>query len=299
MEKMNMKKNYQIVACLAFAFGFFVHSSQAQTSTNLFWDLNGTNAGIGGSGSWTTTGTSWTTNSAGTNAFISGNWSKTNPVWNTAIFQGTSGTVTNNTSLYFNQIQVNTNGFTLTTFSGGNAYYYSSNSIAGIVLADGVTLNLSGIAAGYNSNALGISGNITNAPGSNGYSTIAITGNSGTTNGSGIRILSRFSTFVTTGTNTNVTYPYWTNGTGGTNNWYVKVNVKTTGTGGAILGTADASSVLNLRGAVTVDNGSLLILSPGGTNSRQIQVYSNIITSAANAVQIGDPIISPATNSSN
>ncbi|NDH69609.1 MAG: hypothetical protein EBY22_17285, partial [Gammaproteobacteria bacterium] len=279
-----MKKNYQIVACLAFAFGFFVHSSQAQT--NFYFDANGATAGIGGSGEWKTNSTIWTTNSAGTTAPISGNWISGCP--NNAILQGTNGTITNSTSNYLNQLQVNTSDFTLYwNTTGTNRYTYATNSIAGVILADGITLNLSAPIAAYNGGAAGISGNITNASGSTGYSTIAITGNSGSTSGQGVRFLSRFLSNGSTSVNV------------GTNNWYVRVNVKTTNTGGTIIGTADANSGLNLRGTVTVDNGSLLILSPGGQTSRSIVVYSNIITSAPNAIQIGDPIISPATTSSN
>jgi len=280
-----MKKNYQIVACLAFAFGFFVHSSQAQT--NFYFDANGATAGIGGSGSWTTNGTSWTTNSAGTNAPISGNWVSGCP--NTATLQGTSGTITLN-SVNCNQLLVNSNDFVISVSAGSNRYIYATNTTAGVILADGVTLNLTTAAVAYNGGMLGISGNITNAPGTNGYSTIAITGNSGTTSGSGIRVSSRYG-WVTNATNT-----YYTNGgTSGTNTWYVKVNVKTTGTGGAILGTADTGSVLNLRGTVTVDSGSLLALSPGSAGSRTINVYSNIITSATNAVQIGGDVTNNGT----
>ncbi|NCY22833.1 hypothetical protein EBX31_12865, partial [bacterium] len=260
-----MKK---IVALFTLSLIFGLTSSQAQT--NWFWDTNGATAGVGGTGSWTTTGTNWTTNSAGGITTVSGAWVASNS--NFAYFQGTNGVVTIGASLYMNQVYVNTDGYTFTQSStSANRYIYSTNTQAGIILADGITLNLSSLAVGYNSGALGIVGNITNATGVN-PSAIAITGNSGTTAGSGIRIITRVGT----------------NGTAGTNFWSVNLNIKTTGTGGAILGTADSGSWLVLRNPVVVDNGSRLVLSPGNGTTRTILVSNSITTSAPDAVAIGD-----------
>jgi len=170
-----------------------------------------------------------------------------------------------------NQAYVNTDGYTFTQSStSANRYIYSTNTQAGIILADGITLNLSSLAVAYNLGALGIVGNVTNTGAV--ASTIAITGNSGTTAGSGIRIITRVGA----------------SGTAGTNFWSVNLNIKTTGTGGAILGTADSGSWLVLRNPVTVDNGSKLVLSPGNGTTRTILVSNSITTSAPDAVAIGD-----------
>ena len=235
-----MKK---IAALFTLSLIFGLSSPQAQT--NWYWDTNGATAGVGGTGSWTTTGTNWTTNAAGSVATVSGAWVAGNS--NFANFQGTAGTVTIGASVYMNQAYVNTDGYTFATSGSTSRYIYATNTnTAAIILADGITLNLSSGIVAYAAGALGIVGNVTNTGPV--ASTIAITGNSGTTAGSGIRVNSRVGA----------------SGTAGTNQWYVNLNIKTTGTAGAILGTADAGSWLILRNPVTVDSGSRLVLSPGG-----------------------------------
>ena len=180
-----MKK---IAATLSLALASFFSSAHA---VNYYWDAtNGLGNGVGGTGSFTTNSTTWSTTTSGDATLIA------LPITGDAIFQGTPGTVSiSSSSPAMNSITVNISGYTLqNTSTGSNRYLYSTNQTAGIIIADGVTLNLSSAVATYNNGALGIVGNVTNAAGATGFSTIAITGNSGTTAGSGIRVITRTST---------------------------------------------------------------------------------------------------------
>ncbi|NCY22189.1 hypothetical protein EBX31_09580, partial [bacterium] len=169
-----------------------------------------------------------------------------------------------------NQIYVNTDGFTFAqNVTTPNRYLYTTN---GITLADGITLNLTGLSvpASPSAGCLGIVGNITNT--GSVASTVAITGNSGTTAGSGIRILSRVTAADT----------------GGTNTWSVNVNIKATGTGGVIFSETASHAWLVFRNPIVVDNGSRLVLSPGSGTTRTIFVSNSITTSSADALSIGE-----------
>src|SRR4051794_32790862 len=61
--------------------------ASSPSSAQLYWDTNGSTAGIGGSGTWNSTNTNWSSNSAGTVATT---------VWSgsSADFGGTGGNVT-------------------------------------------------------------------------------------------------------------------------------------------------------------------------------------------------------------
>ena len=253
-----MKK---IAVYLVLSFITAFNFSQAQTSTNLYYDANGTTAGIGGTGNWTTTGANWTTSSAGTAALISGAWTNsatwTNSNANNAILQETTGTLSlSSGTIYANQIQVNTIGFTIqnssTSGTGSNRYFRTKN---GIVLANGVNLNISsGITT--NGAVTGFEGPIVGINGTNSVST----GSSITITGSTVNADSS----VRIGLDTSTT------------DIWVPVIVATTGNGYALFrvtGTAQPS----IYGNVTVNSGSRLTLG-GDTSVRRINVRGNLTT---------------------
>lgn len=257
-----MKK---FVALLTLNFVFFFSSSHAVT---WYWDTTaGAGNGVGGTGSLTSTSATWSTTATGDASLTAG--TSTTIAVNDLVFQGTAGTVSLGASVAQNSVTFNTTGYTISV-SGttSNRYFNSTN---GITLGDGVTLNLTAAAVAYNAGTLGIMGPITNAAGASGYGTIAITGNSGTTAGAGIRVGSRT-----------------TNAGSGGLDWWVNLNIKTTGNNGAILHTMDASSTNRIRGNIVIDSGSKLTLSPGGNSTRTISVYGTITTSASNALAMGN-----------
>ena len=255
-------KKIPVYLVLSFITAF--NFSQAQTSTNLYYDANGTTAGIGGTGNWTTTGANWTTSSAGTAALISGAWTNsatwTNSNANNAILQGTTGTLSlSSGSIYANQIQVNTTGFTIQNSSTGtssaNRYFRTKN---GIILADGVNLNIS---SGLTTNGAitGFEGVITGTNGTTGVNTncsITITG--ATLNSdSSIRIALDTSA-------TDIRVP---------------VIIATTGNGYANIGVSSDSVTNSIYGSITVNSNSRLVL--GNNNNgktRRINVQGKLTT---------------------
>ena len=119
-----------------------VVANSLQAQTNFIWDPNGTNAGVGGTGTWTTNATFFTTNPAGSSATVSGNFvSAANPR-NNAVFEGTAGTVSLGGSTFSGTIFVNSTGYTFqnssTSGTSANRYFNTTN---GILLAEGVNLN--------------------------------------------------------------------------------------------------------------------------------------------------------------
>ena len=256
-----MKKVTVLLSLAVLIGGVSVH---AQTSTNLYWDANGATAGVGGTGNWTTNGTTWTTNASGTGPFFSGEWRNwTNGATvgiNNAILQGTPGTVSlSATTIYANQIQVNTTGFTIQNSSASttsnNRYFRTKN---GIVLANGVNLNIS---SGITTNGAitGFEGPIVGVNGTNSVSTNSSITISGTTLNadSSVRI----------GLDTSTT------------DIWVPVIINTTGSGFASLQISSSSVTSSLYGNVTVMSGSRLVL--GGTSTsttRRINVRGNLST---------------------
>ena len=231
-------------------------ASQAQTSTNLYYDTNGTTAGIGGSGNWTTTGANWTTSAAGTIALISGGWTNsatwTNGNANNALLQGTVGAISlSSGTIYANQIQANTNGFTIQNSSTGttsaNRYFRTKN---GFILADGVNLNISsGITT--NGSITGLEGVITNAVGAANTS-VTITG---TTLNADSSVRIGFD-----GSNTDV---------------WVPLIIGTTGNGFTSLKNVGGTN--SIYGIVTVNAGSKLTFG-ASSSSRRINVRGNLTT---------------------
>ena len=231
-------------------------ASQAQTSTNLYYDTNGTTAGIGGSGNWTTTGANWTTSAAGTIALISGGWTNsatwTNGNANNALLQGTVGAISLSSGpIYANQIQANTNGFTIQNSSTGttsaNRYFRTKN---GFILADGVNLNIS---SGITTNGAitGLEGVITNAVGAANTS-VTITG---TTLNADSSVRIGFD-----GSNTDV---------------WVPLIIGTTGNGFTSLKNVGGTN--SIYGIVTVNAGSKLTFG-ASSSSRRINVRGNLTT---------------------
>ncbi|NBU72670.1 MAG: hypothetical protein EBS53_14715, partial [Bacteroidetes bacterium] len=236
-------------------------SSQAQTSTNLYWDPNGTTGGIGGSGSYSSTSaTQWTTNTNGTGPMVGGGWTTANATsgtGNNAIYQGTVGTVSMNQTLSANQIQVNVSGYTIQNTNISSSYYLRSKT--GILLGQGVNLNISSPVM-TNGTATGFEGVITNSPGTSGAQ-ITVTGAT-TTADSSVRV-SLDGAGSVSGSNTVV---------------FVPIRIATTGSGYASLRSLGGD--VNLYGNVNVDSGSRLVLQ-GGTNSsgsRSIRVRGNLTT---------------------
>jgi len=257
-----MKK---IIAILTLAFFVSAVLSQAQTRTNLYYDATGTTAGIGGSGNWTTTGANWTTSAAGTSALISGGWTNsatwTNGNANNALLQGTVGAISlSSGTIYANQIQANTTGFTIqnssTGTTGSNRYFRTKN---GFILADGVNLNIS---SGITTNGAitGLEGVITNAVGAANTS-VTITG---TTLNADSSVRIGFD-----GSNTDV---------------WVPLIIGTTGNGFASLKNVGGTN--SIYGTVTVNAGSRLALG-ASSSTRRINVRGNLTTVNTDLI-IGD-----------
>ena len=263
-----MKKTNLIAAVL---FGALFSIMPNAKAASYYWDTTaGAGNGVGGTGNFTTTGATWSTVSTGSASLTAGTWSAsgTMGINDTAVFQGTAGTVTlSSTSVFMRQVDVNVSGYTLANNStGANRYFNSTN---GVVLGNGVNLNLSSAATSYNNGETGIVGGIRSAAGATGTS-VTVTGASGSALGQEIRIIFR------------------TNGLANSGTIDVPMTIATTGASGAILRTADASTTINFNGNITVNNGSKLTLSPGPSTSRVQIVNGNIITSAAGALAIGE-----------
>jgi len=259
-----MKKT---IAILTLSLIVGVYSSQAQTSTNLYWDANSTTAGIGGTGNYSSTSASqWTTNTNGTSALVGGGWTSGNAssgTGNNAIFAGTAGTVSLNQSLAANQIQFLTSGYNLQNTNTTSNYYFRARS--GILLGDGVTLNVSSPVR-TNGTATGFEGLITNSPGT-ANALIKVTGAT-TTADSSVRIL------LDAGGNV----------ASGAQGVYVPIQIATTGSGYAAIRSAGGDA--SVYGNLDVNAGSRLVLQ-GGSNStatRSVRVWGNLTTADSDLV---------------
>ena len=263
-----MKKINLIAAVLIGAVFAITPNANA---ASLYWDtVAGLGNGVGGTGNFTTTSTTWSTVSSGSATLTAGTWSATGTMGlnDTAVFEGTAGVVTlSSQSVFMKEVNVNVSGYTFANNSTGSNRYF--NSTNGIVLGNGVNLNLSSTATSYNNGETGINGGIRSAAGATGTS-VTVTGASGSALGQEIRINFR------------------TNALAGSGTIDVPMTIATTGASGAILRVADSSTTINFNGNITVNNGSKLTLSPGPSSSRVQIVNGNIITSAAGAVVIGE-----------
>lgn len=127
----------------AFVVAFALADADAQTS--LYWDVNGTATGFGGSGTWDTSTPNWN-DSTGTSATT---------VWtngNNAFFQGTPGTVTLANGLSANAWTVSAGGYTFTggelSVGGGNISMSSTSGTTTVNSSVSGSANLEKVGAG-------------------------------------------------------------------------------------------------------------------------------------------------------
>ncbi|NCY21979.1 hypothetical protein EBX31_08485, partial [bacterium] len=189
---------------------------------------------------------------------ISGAWTNsaawTNGTANNAIFQGTVGSIGLGGTVYANQIQVNTTGFTIGNTNNGttsnNRYFRSKN---GLILGNGVNLNIS---SGITTNGAitGFQGVITNAVGATG------------------------ATLTVTGTTLNADSSVRIGFDGSETDIWVPLTIATTGSGYASLKNVGGTN--SIYGNVTVNSGSRLTLGAGTSTSpnRRINVRGNLTT---------------------
>ena len=259
---------------------FFTPSAKSAT---YYWDtLGGAGNGVGSNGgstnAWSNAAQLWSTDPLGSANLTVGTWTTTGVMGinDTAVFQGTAGTVTVSGTSSF-AINVNTTGYTFKNVStSGNNYLGATN---GITLGNNVNLNLSSMpvfASGTGTLGLRMSG-IQAAAGTTGQS-ITIVGDTGSTapvnglSGSGVRI-----SFA----------PSSAPAKGLTNIIAVNTIVATTGAQSAYFHMG-ATGTARFEGTVTINNGSRLVLSPGTSTSRIIDVRGNIISYTDGALSIGE-----------
>jgi len=265
-------------------------------AASYYWDtLAGAGNGVGsnpsvtaGVNAWSNAAQFWSTDPLGSASLTVGTWTTTGlmGINDTAVFQvdqGTSGsgniagTVTVSGTSSF-AMQVNTTGFTFKNVQAtGNNYLGATN---GITLGNNVNINLSSMPV--TSSATGVLGlrmsGIQAAAGATGTS-ITIVGDTGTTapvagvGGSGVRITFDKSSAPAKGA---------------TNIVAVNTIVATTGTQAAYFGIGASSVSARFEGTVTINNGSRLVLTPGSSTSRIIDVRGNIISYADGALSIGE-----------
>ena len=271
---------------------FFTPSAKSAT---YYWDVVagagngvGSNPSVGsGTNAWSNSAAFWSTTPTGSATLTAGTWTTTGlmGINDTAVFQvdqGTSGsgniagTVTVSGTSSF-AINVNTTGYTFKNVSTSQNNYLGATN--GITLGNNVNLNLSSMpvtSSGSGSLGLRMSG-IKAAAGTTGQS-ITIVGDTGSTapvngtGGSGVRIITDKSSAV---------------GASVTNIISVNTIIATTGSQAAYF-SVNSSTSLRFEGTVTINNGSRLVLSPGTSTSRIIDVRGNIISSADGALSIGE-----------
>ena len=267
-------------------------------SATYYWDtLAGAGNGVGsnptvtgGVNEWKNTGSTWSTSPLGSATLTAGTWSTTGVMGinDTAVFQvdqGTSGsgniagTVTVAGTSSF-AMQVNTTGFTFKNVATTQNNYLGATN--GITLGNGVNLNLSGMAGSLSAAGNAATGGlglrmsgIRAAAGATGTS-ITIVGDNGSTAGSGIRMIFDKSSAPANGI---------------TNVIAVNTIIATTGSQPTFFNVSSGAA-LRLEGTVTINNGSKLVLSPGPSTSRIIDVRGNIISSADGALSIGEAPVS-------
>ena len=242
--------------------------------------------GVGGPGTLTTTSTNWSSVSTGSASGTTGTWTTTGAMGtaDTMAFQGTAGAVIVGGSTSSQAIQVNSTGYTFTNNSPTSNRYLGATN--GITLGNGVNLNLSGGVAAASANGilgLRMSG-IQAAAGASGTS-ITITGDNGSVAGSGVRI--GFTTNGIYGSGTTGATPN-PNNTGATNIIAVNTIVATTGAQSTYFHISDSYTAARFEGTLTINSGSKLVLSPGASTTRTIDVRGNITTFANGALSIGE-----------
>ncbi|NBU72752.1 MAG: hypothetical protein EBS53_15135, partial [Bacteroidetes bacterium] len=259
----------------------FIPGAQA---ASYYWDTTaGAGNGVGGTGNLTTTSTTWSVDPLGSASLTAGTWTTSGAMGlnDTMVFQGTAGAVSLGGSTSSQGIQVNATGYTFTNSSPTSNRYLGATN--GITLADGVNLNLSGgVAASSGAGILGLRMSGIQAAAGAANTSITVTGDNGSVTGSGIRI-----GFTTNGVPTNAS-SYSTSFK--TNVIGVNTVVNTTGAGYTYFHVSDSSTSVRFDGSLTISNGSKLILSPGTSGSRVLEVRGNIMTYADGALSIGESV---------
>jgi hypothetical protein len=196
-------------------------------------------------------------------------------------FQGTAGAVSVSGSTSSQLMQVNTSGYTFTNSSPTSNRYLGATN--GITLGNGVNLNLSGgVAAASGAGILGLRMSGIQAAAGALNTSITITGDNGSVAGSGVRIGFTTNGIYGSGKTANPTY------NGATNIIAVNTVVATTGAEKTYFHISDSDTAARFEGTLTINNGSKLVLSPGTSTSRIIDVRGNITTFANGALSIGE-----------
>jgi len=260
---------------------FFTPTAKAAT---YYWDtLLGAGNGVGGAGALSTTGTTWSTDPLGSATLTAGTWTTTGAMGTTGTmaFQGSAGAVSVSGSTSSLLMQVNTSGYTFTNSSPTSNRYLGATN--GITLGNGVNLNLSGgVAASSGAGILGLRMSGIQAAAGALNTSITITGDNGSVAGSGVRIGFTTNGIYGSGTTANPTY------NGATNVIAVNTIVATTGAEKTYFHISDSSTAARFEGTLTINSGSKLVLSPGTSTTRIIDVQGNITTFAAGALSIGE-----------
>ena len=288
---MSKKLNSNLILGAIFL-GLSLVFTPSAKAASYYWDtLAGPGNGVGsnpsvgsGTNAWSNNAAFWSTDPLGSTSLTVGTWSTSGVMGinDTAVFevnQGTSGsgniagTVTVSGTSSF-AINVNTTGYTFKNVGTTQNNYLGATN--GITLGNGVNLNLSSMIGGTTNttgnptNALGLRmSGIKAAAGTTGQS-ITIVGDTGSTDGRGVRMYFDKSNV---GSTTNV----------------IAVNtiIATTGSQSAYFNVASGANA-RFEGTVTINNGSKLVLSPGASTTRIIDVTGNIISSADGALSIGE-----------
>jgi autotransporter-associated beta strand protein len=186
------------------------------------------------------------------------------------VFEGTAGTVSLGGSTFSGTIFVNTTGYTFqnssTSGTSANRYFNTTN---GILLAEGVNLNLSSGNGGGLASTGAITGlrtSISAAPGAQNTS-VTVVG-------------------TTTNADHSIRLGLSTNGLGDNISINVPMTIATTGPGYAAIYLVDTATN-TISGGITVSNGSRLMLGGGSSSSRRLNVTGDI-TAGSGALSIGE-----------
>jgi hypothetical protein len=176
---------------------------------------------------------------------------------------------------------VNTSGYTFTNSSPTSNRYLGATN--GITLGNGVNLNLSGgVAASSGNGILGLRMSGIQAAAGALNTSITVTGDNGSVAGSGVRIGFTTNGIYGSGSTAN---PNWT---GATNIISVNTIVATTGAQSTYFHISDSSTAARFEGTLTINSGSKLVLSPGTSTTRLIDVRGNIMSYTDGALSIGE-----------
>jgi fibronectin-binding autotransporter adhesin len=122
-------------------------------AADLYWDINGNTAGLGGSGTWNLANLFWNSSSTGTGGTLTA-WD--NAALNDAFFSGTAGAITLGAPITVNDLRFLSFGYTLTgntlTLAGATPTIYMAQSTSinsTLAGTSGVTFNGQGSTNNY------------------------------------------------------------------------------------------------------------------------------------------------------